>query len=263
MLAVISPAKTLDFASTLPTHNPTQPEHLEEAEELMGVLRKKSKAELQALMAISPALAELNWKRNREWRLATDGVSLDPEEARAALFAFKGDVYTGFPLPEFTAADFRFAQKHLLILSGLYGVLRPLDLILPYRLEMGTSLKTKQGRNLYEFWGGSITDSVNRALAKSGEKTLVNLASQEYFGAIQPERIQSRIITIHFREWRNGAYKVVSLFAKKARGLMSDFLIRRRVQKVEELQGCDVAGYRYHPGLGDDLNWHFTRGKFA
>lgn len=263
MLAVISPAKTLDFASTLPAHNPTQPQHLEEAAELMGVLRRKSKAELQELMDISPALAELNWTRNRAWRLAKEGASLDPEEARAALFAFKGDVYTGFSLPDFTAADFRFAQKHLLILSGLYGVLRPLDLILPYRLEMGTALKTRRGRNLYEFWGGTITDSVNRALAKSGEKTLVNLASQEYFGAIQPERIHGRIITVHFREWKNGAYKVMSLFAKKARGLMSDFLIRRRVEKAEELQGFDVAGYRYQPGLGDDLNWHFTRGESA
>ncbi|MCB1207349.1 MAG: peroxide stress protein YaaA [Verrucomicrobiae bacterium] len=261
MLAVISPAKTLDFESALPAHRPTQPEHLGDAEELIGVLRKKSRGELQALMDISPALADLNWRRNRDWKLARDGKTLDPDEARAAIFAFKGDVYTGFSLDVYRSNDFRFAQKHLRILSGLYGVLRPLDLILPYRLEMGTALKTKRGRNLYEFWGERITDSINRALAKSGEKTLVNLASQEYFGAIRKDGIKGRIIHIHFREWKNGSFKVVSLFAKKARGLMSDFIIRSRIENAEEIQAFEGAGYRYQPELGDDTNWHFTRGK--
>ncbi len=258
MLAVISPAKTLDFSSPLPGHRPTQAARLEESVELIAVLRRKSREELAALMGISPALADLNWRRYREWTLP-----FDEDRARAAIFAFKGDVYTGFSLAEYGAEDFRFAQSHLRILSGLYGVLRPLDLILPYRLEMGTALKTKRGKNLYEFWGDRLTDDLNAALAKSGGRTLINLASQEYFGAVQPERIKGRVITPHFREWKGGRYQIVSFFAKKARGLMSDYLIRRRLSDPEELKSFDSDGYRHHPELGDETNWYFTRGEAA
>lgn len=258
MLAVISPAKTLDFESALPRHRPTQAARLDESAELVSIMKRKSRPELESLMGISPALADLNWRRYREWILP-----FDEDRARAAIFAFKGDVYTGFSLGEYGADDFRFAQSHLRILSGLYGLLRPLDLILPYRLEMGTALKTKRGKNLYEFWGGRLTDDLNAALAKSGDRTLVNLASQEYFGAIQPERVEGRIVTPHFREWRNGRYQIVSFFAKKARGLMSDYLIRNRLSRPEELKAFDRDGYRYHPELGDESNWHFTRGDDA
>lgn len=261
MLAVISPAKTLDFESTLPPHRATQPARLAESAELVEVLRKKSRAELEALMGISPALADLNWRRFREWSVSADGKSLDPETARAAIFAFKGDVYTGFSLESYRAEDFRFAQAHLRILSGLYGLLRPLDRILPYRLEMGTPLETARGRNLYEFWGGRLTDDLNAALAKSGESTLVNLASQEYFKAVSPDRILGRIVTPHFQEWKGGKYRLVSFFAKKARGLMSDYLIRRRLADPEELKAFDAEGYRYRPELGDETNWYFTRGE--
>ncbi len=263
MLAVISPAKTLDFASTLPPHRPTQPVHLAEAAELLAVLRRQSRAELEALMHISPALADLNWRRYRDWSLAADGASLDPDRARAAIFAFRGEVYTGFSLDQYRPDDFRFAQSHLRILSGLYGILRPLDLILPYRLEMGNALKTKRGRNLYEFWGGRLTDDLDAALARSGDRTLVNLASQEYFAAVQPERIKGRVVTPHFREWKSGQYRLVSFFAKKARGLMSDYLIRHRLSDPEGLKAFDSEGYRHHPELGDETNWYFTRGESA
>ena len=261
MLAVISPAKTLDFESATPPHRPTQPGRLSESAELIAALRGKSRPELEALMNISPGLADLNWQRYRDWRLAPDGKSLPSDEARAALFAFKGDVYTGFSLESYRADDFRFAQRHLRILSGLYGLLRPLDLILPYRLEMGTALATGRGRNLYEFWGERITVDLNASLAKSGDRTLVNLASQEYFKAVQPDRIEGRIVTPHFREWRGGKYRIISFSAKKARGLMSDFLIRRRLEDPEDLKQFDLDGYRYRPELGDESNWHFTRGE--
>jgi cytoplasmic iron level regulating protein YaaA (DUF328/UPF0246 family) len=263
MLAVISPAKTLDYESALPPHRPTQPTRLGESAELIAALRRKSRAELEALMDISPALADLNWCRYRDWRLAADGASLDPDQARAAIFAFKGDVYTGFSLESYRAEDLRFAQAHLRILSGLYGVLRPLDLILPYRLEMGTPLATKHGRNLYEFWGERLTEDLNAALAKSGDRTLVNLASQEYFKAVRPGVLKGRVVTPHFREAKGGKYRLVSFFAKKARGLMSDYLIRNRITDPEGLKGFDSEGYRYRPELGDETNWHFTRGEAA
>jgi len=258
MLAVISPAKTLDYDSPLPAHRPTEPTRLDESAELIATLRRKSRSQLRALMDISPALAEVNWQRYQDWALP-----LDPELARAALFAFKGDVYTGFTLGEYGAADFRFAQKHLRILSGLYGLLRPLDQMLPYRLEMGTALKTPRGRNLYEFWGERISEDLNAALTRSGDRTLVNLASQEYFAAVKPSQIKGRIITPHFREWKEGEYRLISFFAKKARGLMCDFMIRHLLEEPEELKTFDREGYRHDPELGDEVNWFFTRGNIA
>lgn len=257
MLAVISPAKTLDFESALPKLRPTRPAHLEEAAELIRILRQRSRSELEALMGISAALADLNWQRYRDW----EREHHDADHARPALFAFKGDVYTGFSLDQYGAEDFRFAQGHLRILSGLYGLLRPLDFILPYRLEMGTALKTARGRNLYEYWGEKLSNDLNAALAKSGSRVLVNLASQEYFGAIQVERIRGRVLTPHFREWKNGDYRIVSFYAKKARGLMSDYLIRQGLSDPEELKHFDLEGYRYQPDLGDEDNWYFTRGE--
>lgn len=255
MLSVISPAKTLDFESTCPPHEVSECDYLNSAEELIGVLRKKNREQLGLLMGLSPPLAELNHQRYRNWSLP-----LIQDNARAALFAFKGDVYTGLTLDTYRVADLTFAQKHLRILSGLYGLLRPLDLMLPYRLEMGTSLKTKRGKNLYEFWGERLAEGVNTALAKSGSGTLVNLASQEYFKAIPASKLEGRLVTPHFKEMKDGEYKIVSFFAKRARGMMVDYIIKNAINEPEPMKSFDTDGYRFNPDLGDSDNWVFTRG---
>jgi cytoplasmic iron level regulating protein YaaA (DUF328/UPF0246 family) len=254
MLLVISPAKTLDYESTLPRHRPTQPAFLEEAETLVAVLRKQSRPQLAELMDLSENLADLNWRRYREW-----SPPFTEDNARAALFAFKGDVYTGFDLPSYGAAELKFAQKHLRILSGLYGLLRPLDLIQPYRLEMGTALKTKAGKNLYEYWGDRLTAAVNAALKRSGDATLVNLASKEYFSALQPAQVAGRVVTPVFKDMKKDGYRIVSFFAKKARGLMCDYAIRHALEEPEALKRFDGGGYEYRPDLSDESEWVFTR----
>lgn len=255
MLSVISPAKTLDFKSACPPHKSSECDYLDASDELITELRRLSRADLAELMEISPALAELNYQRYEDWSLP-----LSEDNARAAIFAFKGDVYTGLTLDTYSGADLKFAQKHLRILSGLYGLLRPLDLMFPYRLEMGTALKTTRGKNLYEFWGDRLSEGVNTALAKSGSDVLVNLASQEYFKAISPARLKGRIVTPHFKEKKNGEYKIVSFFAKKARGMMVDYLIKNAINEPEPMKSFDTDGYRFNPALGDSDNWVFTRG---
>ncbi|MEC5128262.1 peroxide stress protein YaaA [Verrucomicrobiales bacterium BCK34] len=254
MLAVISPAKTLDYESTLPSLRPTQPRLLDQSEALIKVLRKLSSSDLQALMGISEKLGDLNAERNQSW-----SVPFSSDNARAALFAFKGDVYTGFTLDEYASEDFSFAQKHLRILSGLYGVLRPLDLMQPYRLEMGTALQTSKGKNLYEFWGDQITKELNAAFKASGSNTLVNLASKEYFSAVTPGELKGDVITPNFKDLKNGSYKIISFYAKKARGMMCDYMIRNRIGNPEELKGFDRDGYSFNPTLSKGNDWIFTR----
>ncbi|MDF1741241.1 MAG: peroxide stress protein YaaA [Verrucomicrobiales bacterium] len=254
MLAVISPAKTLDYESTLPSLRPTQPRLLDQSEALIKVLRKLSSSDLQALMGISEKLGDLNAERNQSW-----SVPFSSDNARAALFAFKGDVYTGFTLDEYASEDLSFAQKHLRILSGLYGVLRPLDLMQPYRLEMGTSLETSKGKNLYEFWGDQITKELNAAFKASGSNTLVNLASKEYFSAVKPDQLKGEVITPNFKDLKNGSYKIISFYAKKARGMMCDYMIRNQIQNPEGLKGFDRDGYSFNPTLSKGNDWIFTR----
>jgi len=255
MLAVISPAKTLDFESPCPALPWTMPDFLDDSADLVAVLRKMSRKQLEVLMGISPALADVNFRRFQEWK-----TPFSDDTARSALFAFKGDVYTGFHLDTYRKTDFQFAQKHLRILSGLYGILRPLDLMLPYRLEMGTPLKTPKGKTLYEFWGTALTDGLNDALSESGNKTLVNLASQEYFKAVSPSRINGRLITPQFKDLKNGQFKIISFFAKKARGMMCDFMIRNRITRAESLLDFESDGYRFNPSMSDAETWTFTRG---
>ncbi|MDF1658337.1 MAG: peroxide stress protein YaaA [Verrucomicrobiales bacterium] len=254
MLAVISPAKTLDFECQLPAHRPTKPQYLDEADEIIGVLRKKSRPQLQELMKLSENLAELNFVRYKEW-------NPDPSEdtSRAALFAFRGDVYTGFELDTYGTDDLKYAQSHLRILSGLYGILRPLDRIQPYRLEMGTALKTAKGKNLYEYWGEQLTDGLRRSIKKSDTNFLVNLASNEYFSAISPDRLDTEIITPQFKQLKNGSYKFLSFYGKKARGMMSDFMIRERIDTPEGLKDFSREGYSFNQSLSEGNNWVFTR----
>lgn len=254
MLAILSPSKTLDYHTPVPVDMNTQPAFLEEARELMRHLRNLSERELAALMSVSPKLAALNVERFRAWK---PPFTLD--NARQALFAFKGDVYTGFDLGAYGRSDFEYAQDHLRILSGLYGVLRPLDLMQAYRLEMGTALATKRGRNLYEFWGARIAEALNEAMARSGTDLLVNLASLEYFQAVDRRRLEPRVVTPVFKDGKPGAYRVLGLFAKKARGTMADFLVRERVSTLAKLKTFRGMGYAWNAGLsrGDELV--FTR----
>jgi cytoplasmic iron level regulating protein YaaA (DUF328/UPF0246 family) len=252
MLTVLSPAKTLDFQNQCLTEAQSIPDFLSDSEELVAKLRGYSRPRLAKLMNISPKLAELNHQRYQEW-----AQPFDDDNAKAALLAFKGDVYSGFDFIDYTEADFRFAQTHLRILSGLYGLLRPLDLIQPYRLEMGTSLKTKRGKDLYAFWDLRITEAINKALALHSQKkpVLVNLASNEYFSSVRADALEARVVTPVFKDFKNGTYKFMSFFGKKARGMMADFIIRNRIDRPEKLKEFGTAGYYYDAdsSTGDTL----------
>jgi hypothetical protein len=254
MLMLISPAKTLDFASPLPRVTAGEPAFLEAAAELVGVLRERSPEDLAELMHISPTLGELNARRFHEWHRPFTTAN-----ARPALFAFKGDVYQGLDAGSLRTPDIRWAERHLRILSGLYGLLRPLDLIQPYRLEMGTRLAHGALRDLYAFWGTRLTDAVNAELAGQRRPVLVNLASQEYFRAIDPGRISARIITPTFKELRNGRHQFISMFGKRARGLMARYAIDHRITSPAALQRFDVDGYRFSEALSDGDEWVFVR----
>lgn len=244
MLSVLSPAKTLDHGSPLPTRKHSQPRMLDQSEALVDVMVTKSPDELAALMDISDDLAELNAKRFTDFT-----TPFDTHNARPAVLAFQGDVYRGMDAASFGERDFTEAQKTVRILSGLYGVLRPLDLMQPYRLEMGTRLKTDRGDSLYDFWGDRITEVLNADLADSpGPDALINLASEEYFRAVRHDRITGRIISPRFLDVRDdGDYRVVSFFAKHARGAMAGWLVRNRVRTIRAIRDFDGLGYRYDP----------------
>jgi hypothetical protein len=254
MLIVISPAKNMDMQAGAARLGTAQPELLGEAAMLAGVMRDKDSFQLAELMGISMKLADLNAGR---WRAFS--TPFTPANARTALFAFRGDVYKGLDADAMDADALSFAQDHLRILSGLYGVLRPLDLIQAYRLEMGTKLATTRGDNLYAFWGDTITETLNRALAAQGDAILVNLASKEYFSAVRPEGLRGRIITPVFKERKGETYKIVGLFAKRARGLMSRYIIDGRLDDIEALKGFDAEGYAFSPSLSDGDTWVFAR----
>ena len=245
MLALLSPAKSLDYESPLPTKKHSEPRMLDQASELVDIMAKKTPAEIAKMMSISEGLAELNFERFQDWE-----APFSPDNARPALLAFNGDVYLGMDAANtFGERDYTHAQKVLRILSGLYGVLRPLDLMQPYRLEMGSSVKNPKGKDLYSFWGPDITDRINADLAESpGAKVLVNLASNEYFGSIQPDRLDGRLVTPNFLDSKNGGpYKVVSFFAKRARGAMAGWIITERIKSAKGLLEFTGMGYRYDP----------------
>lgn len=243
MLIVVSPAKSLDFDSKLPTKKHSEPLMLDHAEELVGVMARKSPSEISKMMSVSASLGELNHERFQDWERP-----FTVDNARPALLAFTGDVYLGMdPAGTFTERDYTHAQKTLRILSGLYGVLRPLDLMQPYRLEMGSQVTTQRGKDLYSFWGDTITDQLNADIAASpGADVLINLASNEYFGSVNAANIDARIVTPTFLDAKNGGpHKIVSFFAKRARGAMSGWIIRNRIASVRALNDFDGMGYRY------------------
>lgn len=254
MLALISPAKTLDYETALPTDTYTQPRLLEQSQQLIDVCRKLSATEIAALMSVSEKIANLNVDRFRDWN-----ADFDFSNARQALFAFKGDVYTGLDAYHLKDQDIDFAQQHLRMLSGLYGLLRPLDLMMPYRLEMGTKLKNARGHNLYEFWGNMITEQINQDLAEIDVKVLVNLASDEYYKSVNEKKIQAEIIKPVFLDQKNGKYKVISFYAKKARGLMARYLIENKLSQVEQLKAFDSEGYYFDAESSSNKELVFKR----
>ena len=255
MLIVISPAKTLDYETPAVIGKSTTPVFLQDSSELVKQLRQLGPGGIARLMHISPKLAELNAGRYRDWH-----IPFTRSNAKQALLAFKGDVYAGLDAESLDREDLAFAQKHLRILSGLYGVLRPLDLMQAYRLEMGTGLKNGRGADLYAFWGEKITNELNKDLKKSGNGILVNLASGEYFKSVHGDRLKARVITPEFKEKKNGQYRFFSFYGKKARGLMSRYIIKNRLSDPEDIKGFNLEGYCYNKKLSSGDNWSFTRG---
>ncbi|MDP4210215.1 MAG: peroxide stress protein YaaA [Bacteroidota bacterium] len=255
MIIVISPSKTLNFKPA-PSEIPhTQPAYTSKSQELINTLRSFSPKDLASLFKVSSAIAELNFERYATWHLP-----FTPKNAKQSILAFKGEVYNGLKAETFDAADLAFAQDHLRILSGLYGLLRPLDLIQPYRLEMGTHLKTSKAKNLYLFWNHLITQNLNKELSTESKPVLINLASAEYFKAINTQLLKARVITPEFREHKNGKYEMIGVYAKKARGLMSRFTILNRLTDPEDLKAFDDEGYHFNPHLSQNDTWVFSRG---
>jgi len=255
MIVVISPSKTLEFEGrSYPDH--TMPFFKSRISQLIDHMKALSEKDLEMLMNISPKLAALNHDRYQQFQLP-----FTPDNSRPALLAFKGDVYQGIDVDEYSDADIRFAQNHLRILSGLYGLIRPLDLIQPYRLEMGTRLSGSWGKNLYEFWKNAITDRINHEIDHAnGAKILVNLASNEYFKAVRTDHLKAPVLDIHFKEKKNGALKTIGIHAKRARGLMVDFIVKHRVCEPEELKPFTRNGYAFDPSHSTETAWTFARG---
>jgi len=256
MIAILSPAKTLDFESALPTEKHTQPDLIDESSYLANKLRKLSARQIKKMMSVSADLADLNHQRYQTW-----STPFTPENARQAIYAFKGEAYRGLDAGSYSEDDLDFAQDHLLILSGLYGLLRPLDLMQPYRLEMGTRWAvTPKKRNLYSYWDNRLTEAINAALETHSNQTLINLASNEYFKAIQPAQLKGDLITCHFKDAKGGEYKTIMTFAKQARGLMAQYSIKNKIDRPEGLKEFDLEGYSYNDRLTENNDWVFTRG---
>ncbi|KEO75112.1 peroxide stress protein YaaA [Anditalea andensis] len=249
MITLISPAKTLDLNTPEYTTS-TTPVFQKDILELVGIMKKKSASSIKALMGVSDNLAELNEERFKSFE-----KEFTPDNSKQALLAFKGDVYQQLSVDQYSEKEFEFAQEHVRILSGLYGLLRPLDLIQPYRLEMGIKLENKKGKNLYEFWGSKIA----KALNDTGADTLVNLASQEYFKSIDQKSLQPKIITPNFKEYKDGKYKIVGIFAKKARGMMTNYIIENKIDLPDKLKIFNEEGYEYSEKLSTEDEYVFIR----
>ena len=254
MLIVLSPAKTLDFESPIKVSKTTEPDFIARSAELVSTLRAMPPAEIGSLMSISDSLAQLNVARYASW---SKKFTLD--NSRPAMLAFDGDVYEGLDARSLNARQLDWAQKHLRILSGLYGVLRPLDLMQPYRLEMGTRLATKRGKDLYAFWGEQITEALNESLKTAKAGALVNLASEEYFKSVKPAKLDCPVITPVFEEWKGGGYKIVSFFAKRARGLMARYAIEHKLTSPEQLKDFDSEGYGFDTKASNQQRYVFRR----
>ena len=252
MLIVLSPAKSLDLETPPTTSLHSTPDFLDHSAQLIERMRQFSPAEVGSLMGISDALSSLNVARYASWT---------PEltDARQAIMAFNGDVYAGFEARSLQPGQLDYAQSRVRILSGLYGLLRPLDLIHPHRLEMGTRLSTARGKDLYAFWGDTITDALNRTAGEQGAKVLVNLASEEYFKSVRPRQLTVPVITPVFEDWKNGKYKIISFYAKRARGMLARYAAVNGVRDPGQLKQFDVDGYGFVPDASNDTSWVFRR----
>ena len=257
MLIVVSPAKTLDFDTPSKTKIFTMPDYLDRSQELINRLRRFSSLDISDLMKVSSKIANLNFDRYEAWT-----KRFTEKNAKQAALAFKGDVYTGLDAESFNAADFKFAQKHFRILSGLYGLLRPLDLMKAYRLEMGTRLETDRGKNLYEFWGSTITDGLNSQLKKTKSTHLINLASNEYFKSVKAKELNAEILVPEFKEFKNGDYKMIGIYAKKARGMLSRYIIKNKLSDINDIKSFKEDGYSFNKKMSKDNKWVFTRKQY-
>ena len=253
MLMLLSPAKTLDFETPAPTTETSKPVLLREASTLAKLMKTKSEQDLAGMMKISPKLAALNHERFQTWTPARGAL-------KQSLFAFRGDVYQGLQADTFSTQDIRFAQKHLRMLSGLYGLLKPLDLIKPYRLEMGTRLGNQRGADLYDFWQVALAKKLLEDLDSQAKPVVINLASNEYFKAVDVSALgHVQIINPVFKDTSNGRLKIISFFAKRARGAMANFVIKQRIKQPEKLKTFDTDGYQYQPDLSTETDWVFAR----
>ncbi|MBJ7882374.1 peroxide stress protein YaaA [Gelidibacter salicanalis] len=252
MKLVLSPAKSLDFETKLPTEKHTQPEFLKQSERLNKLLKRKSVKALSELMGISKDLSQLNYERNQEWE-----VPFTKNNARPAIYAFNGDVYRGLDASTIPKNKIDKVQDTVRILSGLYGILKPLDLIQPYRLEMGTQMGVGKHKNLYEFWKKDITEALNSELEV--DEVFLNLASVEYFKAVDTKALKVPVVDVDFKELKNGDYKTIGIYAKVARGLMTRYIIDNNVDSIEDLKGFDLENYRFHEKLSEDNKLVFTR----
>lgn len=257
MLFLISPAKTLDFESSSFTDEQTQANFQKESSQLINIMRQFSWEEISKLMKVSEKIAKLNVQRFQDWQLP-----FDLKNAKQAIFAFKGDVYTGLAVETMDQKGIDYLQSHLRILSGLYGVLKPLDLMQAYRLEMGTKIAHSEFSDLYQFWGDKLTDSLNEELG-NGHDCIVNLASNEYFKVVNEKRLIKRLITPVFKDEKNGKYKIISFYAKKARGMMMRFAADKQVQDVQELKRFDYGGYQFCDSESSEDTWVFKRKEQA
>ncbi len=254
MIILLSPAKTLDFETPAVEKTCTEPDFLALSKSLISGLSKMSNEEISNLMGISEKLAALNSERYKSWN-----VKHESKNSKQAILAFKGDVYEGMKAWDYTKEDFNYAQENLRLLSGLYGLLRPLDLIQPHRLEMGTVYANPAGKDLYAFWGDRLCKALNRDLKVSGSKFLINLASQEYFKSTQPKNLEGKIVSPVFKDEKNGKFKIISFYAKKARGMMASFLIKNRIKSMDDLQKFNDSGYQFEPSESTDLQPVFLR----
>jgi len=254
MLVLVSPAKKLDFASEVMTHKFSQPDFLGDSEKLIKTVRKLTRDELSQLMKLSDQLSDLNYERYRAF-----STPFDPSNARPAITAFKGDTYVGLDADSLSEEDMDFAQDHLRILSGLYGVLRPLDLMQAYRLEMGTKLANPSGKNLYEFWGTKLAESLDKELSEHKSNIIINCASNEYFKAVPAKALEATVITPVFKQVKEGSVRSLGMMAKRARGMMARYIIQNRIEDVEALKKFNLDGYKFQPSLSDDTTFEFHK----
>jgi uncharacterized protein len=254
MIIVLSPAKSLDYDTPAHIDTHTIPDFVDDAAELIDGLRRLSPQQIGTLMSISDPLARLNFQRYADW-----STKFSRDNAKQAVLAFNGDVYEGFDAKSLSHADLDYAQHHVRVLSGLYGVLRPLDLLQPYRLEMGTRFENPRGKDLYAFWGERITHALNAQSNKKGARVLVNCASTEYFKAVKPKKLAAPIITPVFEDWKGGRYKIISFHAKRARGLMARYAVENRIAEPEALKSFDAESYAFDADASNDSTYVFRR----